>query len=54
MNEKKHNEKQNTIEKKTYETPLLQEEKGMNFTDEIQEEFNNGKWCFGCTNCNCN
>lgn len=41
-------------EKKHYEKPLLQEEKEMVFTKEVWDEFNNGNWCFGCTNCNCN
>jgi len=40
--------------KKEYETPVFEEEKEMSFSKEIWEEFNNGKWCFGCTNCNCN
>jgi hypothetical protein len=41
-------------EKKSYESPLFIEEKGMDFPEEIWEEFNGGNWCFGCTNCNCN
>ena len=48
MKEKRANEK------KSYETPIFIEEKGMDFPDEIWEEFNGGNWCFGCTNCNCN
>jgi hypothetical protein len=44
----------NASRKKTYETPVFQEEKGMDFPEEIREEFNGGNWCFGCTNCNCN
>lgn len=36
---------------KEYETPLLEESKEMFFTRKIQEEFNEGQWCFGCTNC---
>jgi len=45
---------ENESEKKAYETPIYREEKGMNFTEEIWEEFNGNSWCFGCTNCNCN
>ena len=37
-----------------YETPLFVEEDGMNFPEKIWSEFSGGKWCFGCTNCNCN
>ena len=50
----KKEESKNHEEKKNYEAPLLEEENGMNFTEEIWEEFNGGNWCFGCTNCNCN
>lgn len=42
------------IEKKEYIKPFLEEEVEMVFTKEIWEEFNDGQWCFGCTNCNCN
>lgn len=37
-----------------YETPIFEEEDGMAFPEEVWEEFTDGKWCFGCTNCNCN
>lgn len=40
--------------KREYEQPILEEEQEMVFTKEIWEEFNEGHWCFGCTNCNCN
>ncbi len=40
--------------KKEYQTPVFEEEQEMNFSKEIWEEFGDGKWCFGCTNCNCN
>lgn len=40
--------------KKIYEQPFFKEEKGMDFPEEVWEEFNGGKWCFGCSNCNCN
>ena len=40
--------------KKVYEKPLFQKENGMEFPEDLWEEFNNGDWCFGCTNCNCN
>jgi hypothetical protein len=40
--------------KKHYETPCIVEETGMVFTKNIWEDFNEGNWCFGCTNCNCN
>jgi len=38
----------------TYEEPLFEEVEEMSFPEEIWEEFSEGKWCFGCTNCNCN
>ena len=51
-------EKKQTVEsidkRKKYEKPLFEEERGMNFPEEIWEEFNGGNWCFGCSNCNCN
>lgn len=37
-----------------YETPIFEEEDGMAFPEEVWEAFTDGKWCFGCTNCNCN
>lgn len=37
-----------------YETPVFEELDGMTFLEEIWAEFCHGKWCFGCTNCNCN
>lgn len=43
-----------TEERRRYETPVFEEERGMNFTKQIWQEFNDNKWCFGCTNCNCN
>lgn len=42
------------FEKKEYEKPELEEMEEMVFTEEVWEEFNQGRWCFGCTNCNCN
>ena len=42
------------IEKKEYVKPCLEEEVEMVFTKEIWDEFSDGQWCFGCTNCNCN
>ena len=41
-------------QKKTYEAPVLEEAQDVVFTKEVWEEFNDGNWCFGCTNCNCN
>ncbi len=38
----------------TYEKPILLVEENMVFTKEVWDEFNNGHWCFGCSNCNCN
>ncbi len=38
----------------TYVEPVFEEAEAMEFPEEIWEEFNEGKWCFGCTNCNCN
>jgi hypothetical protein len=40
--------------KKRYETPVITEKSGMTFTKEAWENFSEGNWCFGCTNCNCN
>jgi len=40
-------------EKRVYEAPMFEEEEGMNFYEEIWEEFTKTPWCFGCTNCNC-
>lgn len=36
-----------------YEKPLLEEQSGMVFPEEVFQEFNDKHWCFGCTNCNC-
>jgi hypothetical protein len=40
--------------KKYYEAPVITEKSGMTFTKEAWEDFSEGSWCFGCTNCNCN
>ena len=40
--------------KKRYEAPVIIEKSGMTFTKEAWEDFSEGNWCFGCTNCNCN
>jgi hypothetical protein len=37
-----------------YEKPTIQEEQEMIFPEEVWKQFSNGKWCFGCSNCNCN
>ncbi len=38
-----------------FETPVLEKQEGLLFPQEIWESFNNGNWCFGCTNCHgCN
>ena len=37
-----------------YEKPRLVEEKEMIFPEEVWKQFSNGRWCFGCSNCNCN
>jgi len=37
-----------------YEAPVFKELGGVEFAEDIWEEFCKGKWCFGCTNCNCN
>ena len=42
------------MEKHEYTAPVLEESEEMVFTKEAWEEFNEGRWCFGCTNCNCN
>lgn len=46
-------EKEETVKKIEYQTPILEEETEL-FVKQVWEEFNNGRWCFGCTNCNCN
>ncbi len=40
--------------KRRYESPVFDEETGMTFARDVWKEFNGNKWCFGCTNCNCN
>ena len=40
--------------KKHYEAPFVKETDEMTFTKSIWENSNDGNWCFGCTNCNCN
>jgi hypothetical protein len=47
-------EEKKTSGKKKYEAPDFIESPGMTFTKEVWEDFSNGNWCFGCTNCNCN
>ena len=42
------------FEKQEYNAPVLEEVEEMVFTKEVWEDFNDGRWCFGCTNCNCN
>lgn len=37
-----------------YQKPECVEATGNVFTEEIWQELSGGKWCFGCTNCNCN
>ena len=39
---------------KEYSTPVIQEEDEMLFAKDVWENFSEGNWCFGCTNCNCN
>lgn len=39
---------------KEYYAPIIQEEDEMLFTKDVWENFSEGNWCFGCTNCNCN
>jgi hypothetical protein len=41
-------------EKSEYESPVYEPETESELSEEIWEEFSGGKWCFGCTNCNCN
>ena len=38
---------------KDYVTPEIAEDDVL-FTKEVWENFSEGNWCFGCTNCNCN
>ncbi|MDR2519283.1 MAG: hypothetical protein LBD13_07750 [Spirochaetaceae bacterium] len=40
--------------KKHYEAPCIIESSEMTFTESVWEDFSQGAWCFGCTNCNCN
>ena len=39
---------------KEYTAPVIVEEEEMLFTKEVWEDFSEGNWFFGCTNCNCN
>lgn len=39
---------------KPYVKPVIEPQDTMLFTKETWEEFSEGNWCFGCTNCNCN
>lgn len=39
---------------KEYSAPIVLEEDEMLFTKDVWENFSEGNWCFGCTNCNCN
>ena len=39
---------------KEYSAPIIQEVDEMLFTKDVWENFSEGNWCFGCTNCNCN
>jgi hypothetical protein len=40
--------------KKRYEAPSIVEKTEMSFAKDIWDDFSEGNWCFGCTNCNCN
>lgn len=50
MNDHEHQE---TVLKE-YVTPQITPEEEMLFTKDVWENFSEGNWCFGCTNCNCN
>ena len=39
---------------KEYSAHVIHEEDEMLFTKDVWENFIEGNWCFGCTNCNCN
>lgn len=39
---------------KAYEKPLFALCEGVVVPDRLWGEDTSGKWCFGCTNCNCN
>ena len=41
------------VEKMAYEKPVMEEQEGLVFPEDIWQEFNEGHWCFGCSNCNC-
>jgi hypothetical protein len=40
--------------KKCYEAPFVAETSEMTFAKDIWQDFSQGNWCFGCSNCNCN
>jgi hypothetical protein len=42
-----------TESKKFYEAPCIVEETEMTFPKDVWNDFCNGKWCFGCSNCSC-
>ena len=42
------------LENANYEPAELVQEKEMIFPEEVWQQFSNGRWCFGCSNCNCN
>lgn len=46
-------EREFDAKKAEYLEPVLEEETEL-FTKQVWDEFNSGRWCFGCTNCNCN
>jgi len=39
---------------KKYEKPVFTALSGKAFPEKLWEKFMGSKWCFGCTNCNCN
>jgi hypothetical protein len=54
MDEQRPESPAQSSKQQPYEKPLFEEQKEMVFPEEVWEEFSNGAWCFGCTNCNCN
>jgi len=41
----------NTKVQRTYEKPLFEEQKGLIFSEQILELYNNGRFCVQCSSC---
>lgn len=42
------------MDKLQYTPPVIEEINELTFPEEEWKDFSKGKWCFGCSNCNCN